>query len=66
MKATPLLDLFAVESRLTEEQLLVRDSVRAFSRDVFAPRVRKSFIEETFPDDLVPRIGALGVLGANL
>jgi|JI10StandDraft_1071094.scaffolds.fasta_scaffold55071_4 glutaryl-CoA dehydrogenase len=66
MKATPLLDLFAVESLLTEEQVLVRDSVRAFSRGVFLPRVKDAFLSETFPDDLVPRIGALGVLGANL
>ncbi len=66
MKATPLLDLFAIESLLTEEQRLVRDSVRAFSRGVFLPRVKDAFLNESFPDDLVPRIGALGVLGANL
>ncbi len=63
---TPLLDLFAVEQRLTTEQAMVRDSVRAFARGSFAPRIQKCFREESFPDDLVPEIGALGVLGANL
>ena len=66
MQATPLLDLFAIESMWTQEQRMVRDSVRAFSREVFAPRVQDCFRQETFPDDLIPQIGALGVLGANL
>ncbi len=66
MRSTPLLDLFAVESVYTEEQRMVRDAVRAFSRKVYEPRVRTCYAEETFPDDLVPTIAELGVLGANL
>ncbi len=66
MKPTPLLDLFAVEELLTEEQRMVRDAVRAFSRREFLPRVRDAYRDEVFPDDLVPGIAALGVLGANL
>ncbi len=61
-----LLDLFAVEAPYTEAQQMVRDSVRAFSRKTFAPRVQACFRDETFPNDLIPQIGALGVLGANL
>jgi glutaryl-CoA dehydrogenase len=61
-----LLDLLGVEAAYTTEQRMVRDSVRAFAREVFAPRVQQAFRDETFPDDLVPQIGALGVLGANL
>ena len=64
MKA--LLDLFAVDAQLSEENRMVRDSVRGFSRNVFEPRVAECFLDETFPDDLIPQIGALGVLGANL
>ena len=61
-----LLDLFAIESLLTDEQRMIRDTVRAFAREVFAPRVPACYRDETFPDDLIPAIGALGVLGANL
>ena len=61
-----LLDQFAIESMWTEEQRMIRDSVRAFSRGVFQPRVAQCYLDETFPDDLIPQIGALGVLGANL
>ncbi|MCA9537997.1 MAG: acyl-CoA dehydrogenase family protein [Myxococcales bacterium] len=45
---------------------MVRDSVRAFSREAYAPRVRDCYRAERFPEDLIPAIGALGVLGANL
>lgn len=66
MNPTPLLDLFAIESLWTEEQRMVRDAVRAFSREVFEPRVARCYLDETFPDDLIPAIGKLGVLGAHL
>ena len=66
MTPTPLLDLFEVESLLDKEQIMVRDSVRAFSREVYAPKVQSCFREERFPNELIPRIGELGVLGANL
>lgn len=66
MNPTPLLEVFAIESLFNEEQRMVRDSVRAFSREVYAPRVQACFRDETFPEDLIPEIGSLGVLGANL
>ena len=66
MNPSPLLDLFAVEDLWNEEQRMVRDTVRAFTRRVFEPRVRACYRDEVFPDDLVPRIAELGVLGANL
>ena len=37
MKA--LLDLFAVDAQLSEENRMVRDSVRGFARNTFEPRV---------------------------
>jgi glutaryl-CoA dehydrogenase len=62
----PLLDQFGIEARLDASQRMVRDSVRAFARNKYLPRVQQAFRDEVFPDDLVPAIGALGVLGANL
>jgi len=66
MKSTPLLDLFAIESQWTEEQRMVRDSVRSFARKAYEPGLRAWYREEVFPNELIPQIGALGVLGANL
>ena len=61
-----LLDIFAVESLWTESQAMVRDAVRRFARERYGPRVAACFREERFPDELIPEIGALGVLGASL
>ena len=61
-----LLDLFAIESLWTEEQRLVRDSVRRFARERYAPVLQKAWDDERFPDELVPEIAQLGVLGAQL
>ena len=66
MTPTPLLDLFAIESQWNQEQRMVRDSVRQFSREVFGAQVQACFREERFPNELIPQIGELGVLGANL
>ena len=66
MNPTPLLDLFDIESLWNEEQCMVRDNVRRFARNEFAPGVAEWYINETFPDELIPSLGSLGVLGANL
>lgn len=63
---TPLLELFSIESLWSDEQRMVRDTVRRFARDVYAPHVQQCFRDATFPDALIPRIAELGVLGANL
>ena len=49
MKTSPLLDLFAVEGLLTDEQTMVRDSARSFARERFLPGVAEWYIEERFP-----------------
>ena len=66
MNATPLLDLFDIEHLWTEEQCMVRDNVRRFARNEFEPGVASWYINETFPNDLIPGLGEMGVLGANL
>jgi glutaryl-CoA dehydrogenase len=66
MKATPLLDLFAIEAKLNEEQVSIRDEVRKFAREVFAPGVAQWYHDEVFPNEMLPRLGELGVFGANL
>ena len=53
----PLLDLFAIETLWSDEQRLARDSVRAFSREVYAPVVRAHYEAETFPTELIDQIG---------
>src|SRR5436190_15922105 len=60
------LDLFAVEELLSDEERLVRDTVRGFVTDRVLPIIEKHFRDGTFPRHLVPEMARLGLLGSNL
>ena len=58
--------LSAIDAHLTEEERMVRDSVRRFVRERYLPRAAQLFEEEKFPLDLIPEIAEMGLLGAGL
>jgi len=60
------LDFLDVSSLLSEEERLVRDTVRAFVTERVLPIIEKHFREGVFPVHLVPEMARLGLLGANL
>jgi glutaryl-CoA dehydrogenase len=60
------MDFFEVDALLTEEERIVRDTVRAFVEAEVVPHAARHFRDGTFPMDLVPKFGELGVLGAPL
>ena len=62
----PLDAITAIEHLLTEEERMIRDSVRRFVREKFLPRAGQHFEDETFPNDLIPQIAEMGLLGASL
>ena len=45
---------------------MVRDSARAFSQDKLMPRVRLAWREEKVDKELLPEMGALGLLGPTI
>jgi len=59
-------DFLALASQLTDEERLVESTTRQFVREEFLPRVQECYEAGTFPFELVPRLGALGLLGAQL
>jgi glutaryl-CoA dehydrogenase len=59
-------DLYRVEDRLPDEARLVRRSVARFVDERFLPRVKEHFRAGTFPLELVPELGELGVFGMSL
>ena len=59
-------DPFALESALSEEERMVRDTARAFSRGELAPRVVEAFREERVDRGLFRELGALGFLGSTI
>ncbi|GLK77744.1 glutaryl-CoA dehydrogenase [Methylopila jiangsuensis] len=59
-------DPFDLESELTEEERLVRDTARAYAQDRLAPRVRDAYRAERFDREILTEMGALGLLGSTL
>src|SRR5258708_27554014 len=59
-------DPLGLEADLTEEERMVRDSARAFSQDKLMPRVRLAWREERVDKELLPEMGALGLLGPTI
>jgi glutaryl-CoA dehydrogenase len=60
------LDFYSVDELLSEEERIVRDTVRSFVEEQILPGIAHHFRDGTFPMDLVPKFGAMGLLGANL
>lgn len=58
--------LSALSTRLSEQERLIRDSVRRFVRERYLPRAAELFETERFPTDLIGEIAGLGVLGASI
>ena len=58
--------LMAIDPLFTEEERMIRDSVRRFVRERYLPRAAQLFAEEKFPVDLIPEIAEMGLLGATL
>jgi len=60
------LDLLAVEDLLSEEERLIRDTVRTFVGEKVLPIIEIHFRNATFPTELIPAMAEMGVFGANL
>ena len=56
-------DPLDLESQLTVEERMIRDTVRAYARDKLMPRILKSFREERFDREIINEAGELGLLG---
>ncbi|MCR4403809.1 MAG: acyl-CoA dehydrogenase family protein [Candidatus Acetothermia bacterium] len=59
-------DLYELDSLLNEEQRLIRKTAREFVDEEVLPIIKGAFEVRRFPTELIPRLGELGFLGANL
>ncbi len=59
-------DYFGLEELLTDDERLVRDTVRRFVEREVLPHIGGWWLRGEFPRHLIGALGALGVLGANL
>lgn len=59
-------DFYKLDSLYTPDELAIRARVREWVNRRFMPLVRQQFTAGTFPQDLIPEVGALGVFGGNI
>ena len=59
-------DYFLIDSQLSSEELLVRQTARRFASERISPMIRDCWRDGRFPSDLIPEMAELGFLGANL
>ncbi|MCB9206877.1 MAG: acyl-CoA dehydrogenase family protein [Ignavibacteriales bacterium] len=60
------IDYYELSDLLTDEEKLVRESVRDFVENDVLPIIEESYQSNKFPIDLVPKLGELGVFGITL
>ena len=59
-------DLLRIDDELSDDERLVRDTVRKFAADRIMPYIADWFEAGTLPRELAPELGALGLLGMHL
>src|SRR3954469_24169545 len=62
----PATDLYNIDYLLSEEERMVRDTVRKFVQDRVLPIIGEHFEAGTFPRQLIPELAELGLLGMHL
>jgi glutaryl-CoA dehydrogenase len=60
------LDYFGIDELLSEEERMIRDTVRDFVSARVLPTIGKHFTAGTFPRELIPVFGEMGLLGSSL
>ncbi len=60
------LDYYAIDELFTHEERIVRDTVRELVSSRIMPTIGKHWSAGTFPHELVPVFGEMGLLGSSL
>src|SRR5881409_1225691 len=59
-------DYYRIEDLLSEEERMIRDTIRDWVEAEFLPVVTEHHRAGTFPASLIPQLGEMGVFGATL
>jgi glutaryl-CoA dehydrogenase len=65
LKLDPL-DLFDIRSELTEDEVMVKDTVGRFVDERVIPLMREAFEQHVFPRELIGGVAELGLLGSSI
>jgi glutaryl-CoA dehydrogenase len=55
-----------LDGELSSEERMTRDTVRRFVDEQILPVIEEAYLEGRFPQEIIPGLAELGVLGANL
>ena len=59
-------DFYEIDSLLQEDEIQIRDHVRAWVEDRFLPVIEDAYEKAYFPKDIIPEVAEMGLLGATL
>ncbi|MCH8872163.1 acyl-CoA dehydrogenase family protein [candidate division KSB1 bacterium] len=59
-------DFYQIDDLLSDEERLIRQTVREFVDEEVMPVIRDHYRDGTFPTQLIAQLGKLGLLGSNL
>lgn len=59
-------DYFHTDDLLTEDEIMVRNSVREFTDNEVLPIIEKHYQMGTYPAEIIPKLAELGVFGITL
>jgi len=59
-------DPFLFDDQLAEDERLVRDTARDYAQDKLMPRILEANRNEHFDPEIIPEMGALGLLGPTI
>lgn len=66
MKKFAGVDFYQLDPMLSDEERMVRDTVRSWVSAKLVPVIRHHWEAATFPKELIPQIAEMGLLGATL
>ncbi|HEY3055152.1 MAG TPA: acyl-CoA dehydrogenase family protein [Thermoanaerobaculia bacterium] len=66
MTTFPGVDYMDIDSLFSEEELMVRQTVRDFVDDEVLPIIEEANREEKFPKELIPKMAEMGLFGATI
>ena len=62
----PMVDYVDIEQDLAEEERLIMESTRDFVEDEVQPEIADYWLNGTFPTEIIPKMGELGLFAPNL
>jgi glutaryl-CoA dehydrogenase len=66
MAAEDIVDFYQVDDLLEDKEKKIRDTVKAFVDEECMPVIADHFDKGTFPMELIPRLGELGLFGVHV